>query len=228
VQSSLFFAASIGDSVKPCRRVEGIARRAIPTWTVAGIAHWGVPTLAGIFRVVFMYWTCLGIMCTFEHAVCNIMWILYKFDRLWYINVVCDILLLICGLWYIYALLFTWKIKKKRFPEWLPRVHVLWHSGKRVSSPSAWAPALGEEGVFPECLGYCAQGRGCLPRVSGLRRSGKRVSSPSVALGEDFFLKKKKREGNGAGCSPKTSPVPRVSGRLSGKPSPSARFWALW
>jgi len=45
VQSPLFFAASIGGGVEPCRRVAGIARRAIPTWTVAGIARWGVPPL---------------------------------------------------------------------------------------------------------------------------------------------------------------------------------------
>ena len=45
VQSLLFFAASIGGGVEPCRRVAGIVRRAIPTWTLAGIAPWGVPTL---------------------------------------------------------------------------------------------------------------------------------------------------------------------------------------
>ena len=38
VQSLLFFAASIGGGIEPCQRVAGIARRAIPTWTVAGIA----------------------------------------------------------------------------------------------------------------------------------------------------------------------------------------------
>ena len=45
VQSLLFYAASIGGGIEPCRRVAGIARRAIPTWTLAGIAPWGVPTL---------------------------------------------------------------------------------------------------------------------------------------------------------------------------------------
>ena len=70
----------------------------------------------------------------------------------------------------------------------LHRVHGLRHSKKRVSSPGAWVTALGEEGFFPECLGYSAQERGYLPQVSGLWRSGKRVSSPSVALGEEFIF----------------------------------------
>ena len=48
------------------------------------------------------------------------------------------------------------KIIKKRFSKWLSRVSGLQHSGKRVSSPSAWAAALGEEGFFPEC---CTRGR---------------------------------------------------------------------
>jgi hypothetical protein len=127
-------------------------------------SHTG-PSPWAAFRVVFMYWACeLRIMCTFEGVVCNIFWILYKFDRLWYINVVCDILLLICGLCYIYniyALLFTWKSKKQKKKDF--------------------------QRGFPECLGCGARGRGCLPRVPALRRSWKRVSSPSVALGEDFF-----------------------------------------
>ena len=109
-----------------------------------------------------------------------------------------------------------------------------------MASLSAWVVALGEESFFPECLGCSARGRGFLPQVFRLRRSGKRVSSPSVwaaALGEEgvfpecctrrrFFLKKK-REGNGVDCSPTTSTVTRVSERLSGKPSSSARFLAL-
>jgi hypothetical protein len=41
VQSLLFCAASIGRGVEPVRRVAGIARRAIRTRTVAGIARWG-------------------------------------------------------------------------------------------------------------------------------------------------------------------------------------------
>jgi hypothetical protein len=45
VQSLLFCAASIGGGVEPCRRVASIARRAIPTRTVAGIASWGVAPL---------------------------------------------------------------------------------------------------------------------------------------------------------------------------------------
>ena len=70
----------------------------------------------------------------------------------------------------------------------LPRVHGLRLSGKKVSSPSAWAAALGEEDVFPECPDSGSRGRGCLPRVLGLQRSEKRVSSPSAwvaALGEE-------------------------------------------
>ena len=35
----------------------------------------------------------------------------------------------------------------------------------KVASPSAWAAALGEEGFFPECVGYSTRGRGFLPRV---------------------------------------------------------------
>jgi hypothetical protein len=45
VQSLLFCAASIGGGIEPCRRVADIARRAIPTRTVAGIARWGVAPL---------------------------------------------------------------------------------------------------------------------------------------------------------------------------------------
>jgi hypothetical protein len=45
VQSLLFCAVSIGGGVEPCRRVADIARRAIPTRTVAGIARWGVAPL---------------------------------------------------------------------------------------------------------------------------------------------------------------------------------------
>ncbi|KAG0523108.1 hypothetical protein BDA96_07G095800 [Sorghum bicolor] len=40
--------ACIGGGIQPCRRVARIARRAMHTWTVAGIASWGVPTLADI------------------------------------------------------------------------------------------------------------------------------------------------------------------------------------
>ena len=42
------FLACIGGGIQPCRRVARIARRAMHTWTVAGIASWGVPTLADI------------------------------------------------------------------------------------------------------------------------------------------------------------------------------------
>jgi hypothetical protein len=38
------------------------------------------------------------IVCTFECVVCNILWILDIFGRLWFINVVCDMLKSICGL----------------------------------------------------------------------------------------------------------------------------------
>jgi len=53
---------------------------------------------------------------------------------------------------YIYMLCYLHgeaKNNKKRFSKWLLRVSRLQHSGKRVSSPSAWAAALGEEGFFP-------------------------------------------------------------------------------
>jgi len=79
-----------------------------------------------------------------------------------------------------------------------------------VSSPSAWAVALGEEGVFPECLGCGSRGRGFLPRV--------------LHSGKNFFLKK---EGNDAGWSPTASILLRVLAQLSEKPFPSARFLAL-
>ena len=49
--------------------------------------------------------------------------------------------------------------------EFLPRVPWLRLSGKRASSPSAWAVALGEEGVFPECHCCGSRGRGCLLRL---------------------------------------------------------------
>ena len=39
--------------------------------------------------------------------------------------------------------------QKEKNSKWLPRVHRVWLSGKRKSSPSALAAALGEEGVFP-------------------------------------------------------------------------------
>jgi hypothetical protein len=75
--------------------------------------------------------TCeLGIMCT-KRVVCNIFWIPDIFGRLIFKTVVCDILILICGLFvclslslyiymcvcvyvyiYIYALLVTQKSKK--------------------------------------------------------------------------------------------------------------------
>ena len=57
------------------------------------------------------------------------------------------------------------KAKKKEFSKWFPRVHGLRLLGKKVSSASAWAVALGEEDVFPECLGCGARRRGCLLRV---------------------------------------------------------------
>ena len=101
---------------------------------------------------------------------------------------VCDILLLICGLW-------KSKKQKKRFSEWLPRVYGLQHSGKMVSSPSAWAAALREEGVFPECLGCGARGRGFLPRV--------------LHSGKNFFFKKRRKRRrlvtNGVNSSPSVS-----------------------
>ena len=150
-----------------------------------------------------MYWTCeLGIVCTFERVVCNILWISDKFGRLWYINVVCDILLLICGLWYIYALLFTWKRKKKfrgGFPECLSRGTRQrgFFKKKQISLPSAWAAALGKD---------------YLKKIQ--------KSSPSVALGEE------KKE-NGVGRWPTASNLSRVPARHSAKPSPSAWFSAL-
>jgi hypothetical protein len=79
--------------------------------------RWDIPTLPSC--------TCeLEIVCTFECVICNILRIPDIFGRLWFINVVCDILLLICGLWcvcvyiymyvYIYNLLFKWKSKKTK------------------------------------------------------------------------------------------------------------------
>jgi len=58
--------------------------------------------------------------------------------------------------------------------------------------------------------------------VPGLRLSRKIVPSPSVALGEDFFLTSKRRW-----RPPTASTLPLVLGRLSEKPSPSARVLAL-
>ena len=68
--------------------------------------------------------------------------------------------------------------KKKEFSKWLPRVHRVWLSGKRKSSPSALAA---------ECFGSGSRGRGSLPLVLWLHLSGKE-SSPSAlsaALGEE-------------------------------------------
>jgi len=79
-----------------------------------------------------------------------------------------------------------------------------WLSGKRLSSPSVWAAALGEEGLFLECLSYGSRGRGCLP------------------LGEEFFKTSKRRR-----LPTTASTLPLVLGRLSGKPFPSARYLAL-
>ena len=68
------------------------------------------------------------------------------FVTYWCWFVVCDIY--ICFVVYMEKQ----KTKKKEFERWLPRVPVLWHSGKRdfykkkqISSPSAWTSALGKE-----------------------------------------------------------------------------------
>jgi len=63
-------------------------------------------------------------------------------------------------------------------------------SGKRMSSPNAWAAALGEEDVFPECLSCGSRGRGCLPRV--------------LHSGKIFFKKKEMTSAatNGVNSSP--------------------------
>jgi len=71
---------------------------------------------------------------------------------------------------------------KKKISEWLPRVNGLWHSGKRVSSPSAWAAALEKEGFFPECLDCGARERGFLPRVPGLLATNGVNSFPSANM----------------------------------------------
>ena len=71
------------------------------------------------------------------------------------------------------------------FKNFLPRVQ---HSGKKPSSPSAAAQALGEETLFPECHRPDTWGRSPLPRAPQSRHSGKKPSSPSVAahaLGEE-------------------------------------------
>jgi hypothetical protein len=104
----------------------------------------------------------------------NILWTPDKFGHLWYINVVLDILVLICDVCvcvyiYIYDLLFTRKTKKSGFPECLDT----WHSGKAIlkkgqgASPSACA--FGTRGR----LFFLKKQRG-LPRVPVHGHSGKR------------------------------------------------------
>ena len=72
----------------------------------------------------------------------------------------------------------------------LPRVFRLLRSGKRVSSPSVWAAALGEEGVFSEC---CTRGRFFFKKKKERRKRRRLLSndvncSPSVrtAFGKAF------------------------------------------
>jgi hypothetical protein len=79
------------------------------------------------------------------------------FGRLLFINVVCDILKSICGL-YKYRFCLSHKKAKKRKRRGLPRVPRQRHSGKRIFfkkrnfSLSVWSAALGEEDLKNEIL----------------------------------------------------------------------------
>jgi hypothetical protein len=118
-----------------------------------------------------------------------------------------------CGLWYIVA------------DFWFVIIYIYTHRKSKkyiflkleVASPSAWAMALGEEGFskqqltsFPECL-RLALGE------EGFKK--KQISSPSVALGEEFFQKKKHR------TAPTVSNLPRVLRRHSGRLPRVHDFW---
>jgi hypothetical protein len=95
----------------------------------------------------------------------------------------------------------------------LPRVHGLRLSGKKVSSPSAWAAALGEEDVFPECTWKSKKKR--IFKVAS-------TSARAAALGEEGVFTECLGSGpRGRGC------LPRVSRqRLSGKRMSSPSAWA--
>jgi hypothetical protein len=136
VQSPLFFAVWIGGGVKPCQKVASIACRAISTWTVIGIARWGVPTLTVVVSRLWNQFYVLNLWTwNSVRVVCNILWISDKFGHLWYVNVVCDIYswFLVCD---IYALLFIWKNKEQKR---------IFRGG---AFPSALAAALGKEGFL--------------------------------------------------------------------------------
>jgi hypothetical protein len=154
--------------------------------------------------------TCeLEIVCTFECVVCNILWILDIFGRLWFINVVCDMLKSICGLHKYMLCLSHVKAKrkeKKRRRRGLPRVHGQLHSGKtfikngdlalgtRHSGKGLKKQIFKKRNFFPEC---CTRGRvknretvsTALNRPQelgwhlGKASPSARISSPSVALG---------------------------------------------
>jgi hypothetical protein len=99
---------------------------------------------------------------------------------------------------YIYALLFTWKSKKTKkknfiggFPECLgcgtQGRGFFFLKKRQISSPSAWAAALGEEGffkkktkIFSEC---CTRGRKTLGEENKKKKTG---SAIGTALGEAF------------------------------------------
>ena len=92
---------------------------------------------------------------------------------------VCDILVLICGLSYIYICFVVYMEKQKKNLE--------------VASPSTCAVALGKEGFFlkktnffPECLNFGTRQRVFKKKIQ--------KSFPSVALGEENQKKRKKRK----------------------------------
>jgi hypothetical protein len=97
------------------------------------------------------------IVCTFECVVCNILWILGIFGRLWFINVVCDMLKSICGLHKYMLCLSNVKAKRKNKKKkkgaspsaWVAALgEDIYKKKRRFSSPSAWYKGLGEEDFF--------------------------------------------------------------------------------
>jgi hypothetical protein len=120
---SSLFSAALGGVVEPCRMVAGSHVGSSPARASPGshIETSQPSQLSWAARgLVFMYCTCeLGIVCTFECVVCNILWLSDIFGHLWYIDL---------DLWfvYIYVLFVTRKNQKK----WLPRVIGKRHSWK--------------------------------------------------------------------------------------------------
>ena len=134
--------------------------------------------------------------------VCNILWISDKFGRLWYINVVCDILVLICGLWYIYMLCcLHGKAKKKNFRGGFPECLCCGTRGRRI---------FFKKKFFPECLN-------CSTRQRVFKKNSK-IFPECCTRG---------RKKNDVGRRPTASSLPRVPTRHSAKPSPNTRFLTL-